>query len=67
MGFQMDCVDYEPTITLFIVQVLLTSSAWLENQEAKVSYLPNSLKYEVCITKSKGTVTVDWPFLSSHN
>ena len=63
----MDCVDYEPTITLFIVQVLLTSSAWLENQEAKVSYLPNSLKSEVCITTSKGTVTVDWTFLSSHN
>lgn len=63
----MECVDYEPTITLFTVQVLLTCSAQLESQEAKVSYLPNSLKYGVCITKSKGTVTVDWPSLSNHN
>lgn len=63
----MECVDYEPTVTLFIAQVLLTSSAQLENQEAEVSYLPNSLKYGVCITKSKGTVTVDWPSLSNHN
>lgn len=40
----MECVDYEPTITFFTVQVLLTSRAQLESQEAKVSYLPTSRK-----------------------
>lgn len=40
----MEYGDYEPTITLFTVQLLLTSRAELKSQEAKVSYLPTLLK-----------------------